>query len=125
MSEPIDQSHAAADIDSVLKLSIKEVAQELIDALGARLTAALGGAQESRRARDWAAGSPPQRPENLRTALQATRSIVAVAGPETAKVWFVGCSSGLDYLAPLSVLSENSAEARTSVLRAAMNFSQR
>lgn len=127
MYQPTDdrRSQIEADLDGVMKLSIPEVAKELVDSLGARLTAAIGGAQEARRAREWSTGANCQRPDNLRTALQVARAIAATSSMETAKAWFVGCSSMLEFTAPLVVLDENSSEARTKVLRAAVGFARK
>jgi hypothetical protein len=109
-------------LNEVTQLSPTAVVQELVQTLGAQLVAAIAGVADTREVRTWEAGRPPERLESLRAALQATRVIVATSANATARVWFVGSSSRLDFVSPLEVIRENSAEARERVVRAAFSF---
>jgi hypothetical protein len=113
-----------ASLDGVMDLASEALVKELVDALGAQLVAAIADVTETRRVRAWERGESPQRLESLRTALQATRAIVETCGPATARAWFTGCSSGLDFISPLEVLRENTQDSRTRVLRAAVTFAR-
>jgi hypothetical protein len=117
-------SRLGRDLDAVVGLPIRLVVEELIEALGAQLVAAIAGVGETRLVRSWERGErQPSREASLRAALQATRAILATAGPPTAKAWFLGCSSRLQYTSPLEVIREDTEQARTQTVRAAVGFS--
>jgi hypothetical protein len=111
------------EIDAVTGLSDAALARELVDALGLKLTAMLGGVTETRSVRKWIEGTtPPDRRDNLIAALQATRAIVAGSGPAAAQRWFLGCNSHFNFEAPAMVLQATTPEVRTQVVRAAIAF---
>jgi hypothetical protein len=56
-------------------LALKEVVEELVDRLGLKLTALIGGATETRSVRAWITGQEPQYGGALRAAPQVTRVI--------------------------------------------------
>lgn len=125
MYQPINRPSVPADLEGVIELPGAAVVHELVAALGAQLVAAIAGVTETRRVRAWERGEHPQRIDTLRTALQVTRVIIARSSAASAKAWFTGTVPALDYVSPLEVLRENTSEARTRVLRAAVAFAQR
>jgi hypothetical protein len=52
-------------IDGVFAIPREAVVQELIDRLGLKLTALIGGVTETRRVSEWIAGREPRREEAL------------------------------------------------------------
>lgn len=114
------------DIDSVYTLSPAEVVNELVDALGVRVTALMGDVTHTKYVRAWQAGeAEPKRLDDLITGLQATRAIVAGAGKATAQRWFVGCNSAFDLDSPVNMLRKHDADSRRRVLQAAIHFATR
>jgi hypothetical protein len=95
-----------------------DVAKELSDKLGLRLTAAIGRVSETRRVREWiSGGKPPRRAHALRAALQATAAISAVYGPDTARSWFMSTNPGLGMRSPLVFLRNASSLLGSSAKR--------
>lgn len=118
--------HLDIDLDAVTELHDAAVVSELVGALGLKLTAMIGGVTETRSVRKWMSGdTPPSRRENLIAALQATRAIIAGAGPAAAQRWFLGCNSHFDFSAPVTALAANTPGVRTQLVRAALAFATR
>jgi hypothetical protein len=110
-------------LDAVSELTPPMIVRELIETLGTQLVAAIAGVGETRLVRQWERGEHrPRRERTLIAALQATRAILTTGSPTTARSWFVGCSSRLDYISPLEVIREHTPEARRRVIRAAIGF---
>ncbi len=113
-------------LDEVARLRIDAVAAELVEILGLKRTAAVGGVKDTRRVQEWVRGDrQPQRPEALRTALQAARLIVDADDPSVAKAWFTGCNQFFDFAAPIVMLQNDDQETFAKVVRAAFEFAQR
>jgi hypothetical protein len=111
------------DLDEILRLPIDAIVHELVENLGAQLVAAIAAVNETRLVRQWErAERHPQRAESLTAALQATRAILSTGDSGTARSWFVGCSSRLDFVSPLEVIRENTPDARVRIVRAAFGF---
>ncbi len=107
-------------------LSLPEVARYLQEHLGQKLTAFLTGVSDPKTVGRWAAGKvqPPfTREVRLRSAHDAARLIVDQIGDETARAWFLGTSSFLDYTAPAVVLHEaETPEECRHIVPAAISF---
>jgi hypothetical protein len=94
-------------LNAVFKLSTREVAAELAERLGLKLTALIGGVTETRRVTEWAEGSrEPRREEALRAALQATRAIAERYDDAAARAWFMSTNAGFGMRAPVVVMRE-------------------
>jgi hypothetical protein len=115
-----------AQADQVARLSIRDVVAELVDALGARLVAYIGGVSHTKFVRSWRDGSAAPRDRRevaLRGALQATRIIVGTDGRVVAQAWFTGANTHLALEAPAAVLRDAARpDEVTLVVRAAMTF---
>ncbi len=107
-------------------LSLSEVASYLQEHLGQKLTAFLGGVGDPKTVGRWASGKiqPPfTREVRLRSAYDAARLIVDQIGDETARAWFLGTSSFLDYTAPAVVLHDaKTPEECRHIVPAAISF---
>ena len=113
-------------LNEVARLPIKLVARELAETVGLKRTALVGGVKETRRVQEWILGShQPQRPEALRTALQAARIIADSEGPSVAQAWFTGCNPYFEFRAPAIVIRDGNTETFADVVRAAYEFAQR
>lgn len=98
-------------VNGVFKLKIPEIAGELAERLGLKLTAAIAGVTETRRVNDWInATRAPQRPEVLIAALQATRAIAERYGDDAARAWFVSTNPGLGMRSPTVYLRQTQSQ---------------
>ena len=102
-ADPVESAIASA-ISRVLSMDSKQVAGELNRLVGLKLTAAIGGVTETRRASKWAKGSLPRRLEALKAALRATYAITARYDEAAARSWFTSTNQGLGLRSPLAVL---------------------
>jgi hypothetical protein len=104
----VDSMHMpAAAIKRAASMKPPELAAELIAHLGLTLTAAIGGAKDTRSARDWAAGDrKPQRVQALRSALQAALAIASIHDDESAQSWFTSTNPDLDWRSPLAFIRD-------------------
>lgn len=93
-------------INGVFALPRAVMVQELVDRLGLKLTALIGGVTETRRVSEWLEGREPRREDALRAALQATRAIAERYDNDAARAWFRSTNAGLDMRAPIVVLRE-------------------
>ncbi len=100
-----------------------EIAAELNQLLGAKLTAAVGGVDNTRMVHNWINGkNQPSCLDALSTALKAARILADVDGARVAQRWFVGTNTYLKHRSPLELLAEGKPDGRTAVLRAASAF---
>jgi hypothetical protein len=89
-------------VSAAAKLSDREVAARLLDILGPTVTAAIGGAKETRIAHQWAKnGYECQRAGALRAALLASVAISTNYRDDGARAWFTSTNPSLDWKAPL------------------------
>ncbi len=89
--------------------ALAEVAGYLQKHLGQKLTAFLAGVGDPKTVGRWASGRIQPaftREVRLRSAYDAARLLVEQIGDETARTWFLGTSSFLDYTAPAVVLHD-------------------
>ncbi len=102
------------------------VARYLQEHLGQKLAAFLSGVADPKTVGRWASGKvqPPFTKEvRLRSAYDAARLITDRLGDETARAWFLGTSSYLDYTAPAVVLHEaETPEECRHIVPAAISF---
>jgi hypothetical protein len=117
-----DREQALDELDRADRLPISAVASDLVRWLGLGLTAMAGGVRETRFVRPWVDGKKPRRPASLRAAWRAAYIITTLCGAEAAKAWFIGQKREFDFKSPISVLEENTPEARTAVVRSAVRF---
>lgn len=120
-SSPTDPARLAA----VDRMEPHEVATELVNIVGAKISAAAGGVGATRLVRDWMNRiRVPTRPTALATALKAARAIADRDGEIVAQRWFVGTNQYLGHRSPIEVLSDNTPEGRTQVMQAAVAFTE-
>ncbi len=124
VTEPRSRIRRARQRQSVAALP--GVARYLQEHLGQKLTAFLSGVGDPKTVGRWASGKvqPPFTKEvRLRSAYDATRLITDRLGSETARAWFLGTSSFLDYTAPAVVLHEaETPEECRHIVPAAISF---
>ncbi len=107
--------------------SVRRPDAQVVDALrqllGARLVAYLGGVQETRAVRQWAAGERAPSAavmQRLRTAFHVAGVLREKDSPEVVQAWFQGMNPQLADVAPARVLREGDlAEDGPRVLAAA------
>lgn len=106
--------------------TLSDVAAYLQEQLGQKLTAFLSGVGDPKTVGRWASGKvqPPfAREVRLRSAYDAARLIIDRIGAETARAWFLGTSSFLDYTAPAVVLHDaKTPEECRHIVPAAISF---
>lgn len=106
---------------SAMRSPLPEVARELENVLGQRLTAVIAGVSDAKAVGKWARGDRAPRPDaeqHLRDAYYVMRVLLQVESPATIRAWFVGMNPELDDRAPALVLGEDAAR----VLQAARTF---
>jgi hypothetical protein len=122
LREGLDREAVLSRLDHADRLGIPEVVRDLVDWIGLGLTAMAGGVNETRFVRLWIEGKRPRRPASLRAAWRAAYVIKALCGGEAAKAWFIGQKREFDFQSPIRVLQENTDDARTAIVRAAVRF---
>jgi hypothetical protein len=87
--------------------STQDVAQFLLDHLGAALTAHIAGV-DRRTIHRWAEGSVAraQGEKNLRAAYQVFQLIQTVDAPHTVRAWFMGMNPQLDDISPAEAIAD-------------------
>jgi hypothetical protein len=109
-----------------MRASFQNVAHELRELLGARLTAYIGGVSETRAVRQWAEGqrAPGELvQQRLRVALQVALVLTDVDGREVTQAWFQGLNPQLDDRSPARLLRDGEVdEAGPAVIAAARAF---
>ena len=113
-------------LDEVARLTASAVVVELVDLLGFKRVSVIGNVKETRAIREWIDGSRvPQRPEALRTALQAARLISDADDAAVARAWFTGCNQHLDFESPIVILGRGESKLYSRVVKAAFEFAYR
>lgn len=100
MLQPIPDAVTRA-VSQAGALNDTEVASRLLEVLGPTITAAVGGAKDTRAARQWAEGRRCYRAAALRAALLASVAICSNFGEQAARNWFASTNPDLDWKAPL------------------------
>jgi hypothetical protein len=93
-------------VNGVLALPREAVVQELVDRVGLKLTALIGGVSETRRVHEWIAGREPRREDALRAALQAVRAVSERYDNDAARAWLRSTNMGLNMRSPIAELRE-------------------
>jgi hypothetical protein len=92
-----------------VRATFPEVAGELRALLGPRLTAYLGGVQETRAVNQWAEANRTPNAEvqqRLRVGLQVALTLAEAESPQVAQAWFQGLNPQLDDRSPARMLRE-------------------
>jgi len=118
----LDREHALDELERADRLPIHVIVTDLVGWLGLGLTAMAGGVRETRFVRPWIEGTRPRRPASLRAAWRAAYIITTLCGAEAAQAWFIGQKREFDFRSPISVLEENTPDARTAIVRSAVRF---
>jgi hypothetical protein len=117
MALPADlRGHTAAT-----RSPLPDVARQLEDVLGQRMTAVIAGIADAKAVGKWARGERFPRPDaeqRLRDAYYVTTLLLQAESPATVRAWFMGMNPELDDRAPALVLGEDAAR----VLQAARTF---
>ena len=117
------------DLDAherVVGLTIQEVVRELAAILGVTSVAVVGGVKEARAVQQWTIDREPQRPHQLRFALQLALMLTGAADSELAKAWFHAPNPRLSDRVPLFVLRDSPLEqVQAAMLQAARAFAGR
>jgi hypothetical protein len=120
-SRPDFEAHQVAT-----RAPFAEVARELHEILGARLTAYVGGVSETRAVRQWADGgrTPGELVQRrMRVALQAALALKEVDGRGVTQAWFQGLNPQLEDRSPARLLRDGELdEIGPAVLAAARAF---
>ena len=92
-----------------VRAAFPQVAGDLREILGAKLSAYVGGVKETRAVNEWADGTREPGAETqrrLRLALQVAIAIADADGPDVARAWFAGLNPQLDDRSPARLLRE-------------------
>jgi hypothetical protein len=113
--------------NEAMSLPLSEVVQQLTDLLGATTVAEIGGVKETRAVQQWLAGvREPQRPHELRFALQLALMISTIRDRELARAWFHGANPGLADRVPIVLLRDGPLEEfQVPLMSAARSFAGR
>lgn len=105
---------------------IEEVVRQLVDLLGLKTVAMIGGVGETRAVTQWMAGRAPQRPNVLRFALQVASMILNSRDIDVARAWFHGSNPHLGDRIPAVVLRDEPLDkAQVEIVTAARAFAAR
>lgn len=105
---------------------IEEVVKQLVDLLGLKTVAQLGGVGETRAVSQWMSGRAPQRPNVLRFALQIASMILNNRDADVARAWFHGSNPHLSDRVPVFVLRDEPLDkAQVEIMAAARAFAAR
>lgn len=112
---------------SAVRLEPAVLVKELLEVLGAKLVAYLGGVRETRAVRQWAQGertiANAQDLARLRLVYQLALLLTERDSPAVVQAWFVGLNPSLADRSPARVLREQSLDdAGPQVLAAARQF---
>jgi hypothetical protein len=113
-----------AEVDShtvAIRASVSQIAGELENLLGQRLTVVIAGVSDAKAVAKWARGERTTRPEaeqRLRDAYYIIHLLLQAEAPSTIRAWFSGMNPGLDDRAPALVLGDDAPR----VLQAARTF---
>jgi hypothetical protein len=122
-------AHSKPDLaahEHAIRASFAEVARDVRELLGGRLTAYVGGVGETRAVRQWADGERAPGEviqQRLRVALQVALMLEASDGREVTQAWFQGLNPNLDDRSPARLLRDGDLdEAGPAVIAAARAF---
>ena len=99
--------------ETVVRMPIKEVVQNLVELLGGKLVAYIAGVTETRAVRQWAEGSREVRDDakaRLREALTVALTVASKDDARVVQAWFQGLNPQLDDRSPARLLREGDLE---------------
>jgi len=110
--------------EAAYRLPIAAVVRELVDLLGSKAVARLGGVRTTRAIYQWLSGErEPERRDALRFAVQLSSALRASGeSNEAIRAWFSGVNPRLRDEAPLELLAREPHESRQSITTAARAF---
>ena len=114
----------AAHRQAILK-PFPEIVGELVNILGRKLTAYIGGVKDARAIDRWLEGGEAYNnaEARMRFTYQVARTLCEFDDPRVVQAWFIGLNPELDDCAPIRYLRENEFEtAAPRVLGAARAF---
>jgi len=112
--------------ERAMSLPIEEVVKELVDLLGSKTVAMIGGVGETRAVAQWTQGRTPQRPNVLRFTLQVASMILSTRDPDIVRAWFHGTNPHLQDRVPAVLLRDESlVEIQGEIMAAARTFAAR
>lgn len=111
--------------ERALRLSTSELVQQMVDVIGRKLTAYIGGVKDVRAVDRWIAGSEiyGNAEQRLRFAFQVVWTLREHDSPKVVQAWLTGVNPELGDRVPLRLLRENDIHAvAPAVLSAARAF---
>jgi hypothetical protein len=111
--------------ERALRLSTSELVQQMVDVIGRKLTAYIGGVKDVRAVDRWIAGSEiyGDAEQRLRFAFQVVWTLREHDSPKVVQAWLTGVNPELGDRVPLRLLRENDIHAvAPAVLSAARAF---
>ena len=112
--------------ERAMSLPIEEGVKELVDLLGSKTVAMIGGVGETRAVAQWTQGRTPQRPNVLRFTLQVASMILSTRDPDIVRAWFHGTNPHLQDRVPAVLLRDESlVEIQGEIMAAARTFAAR
>jgi hypothetical protein len=96
-----------------LRLPNSKVVEKLVDIIGRKLTAYIGGVKDARAVDRWIAGGAiyGDAESRLRFAFQVARALSEHDSPAVVQAWLTGVKPELDDRVPLRLMRENEIEA--------------
>ena len=96
-----------------LRLPASKVVEKLVDIIGRKLTAYIGGAKDARAVDRWIAGGAVYggAETRLRFAFQVARTLSEHDSPAVVQAWLTGVNPELGDRVPLRLMRENEIEA--------------
>ena len=108
-----------------LRLPASKVVEKLVEIVGRKLTAHIGGVKDARAVDRWIAGSEiyGDAETRLRFAFQVTRTLSEHDSPAVIQAWLTGVNPELGDRVPLRLMRENEIDAvAPAILSAARAF---
>ena len=108
-----------------LRLPASKVVEKLVEIVGRKLTAYIGGVKDARAVDRWIAGGAiyGDAENRLRFAFQVARALSEYDSPAVAQAWLTGVNPELGDRVPLRLMRENEIDAvAPAILNAARAF---
>ena len=108
-----------------LRLPASKVVEKLVEIVGRKLTAFIGGVKDARAVDRWIAGGEIYggAESRLRFAFQVARTLSEHDSPAVVQAWLTGVNPDLGYRVPLRLMRENEIDAvAQAILSAARAF---
>lgn len=123
-NEIVNRARWTAAFEGAYRLPIEAVVRELVDLLGSKAVAQLGGVRTTRAVYQWLSGErEPERHDALRFAAQVSSALRASGeSNDVIRAWFSGVNPRLQDESPLELLAREPCESRQSITNAARAF---